>query len=109
MVAGRQALVVHRRAEVADLRIGDHLPRVPAGGQELPHELVHADRFGTCDFNRAVLRFHDRDVGQKGSDVIRSRSLLTSFFPINPLPPMTTIFMVHLSGNGVGAQWRVLS
>jgi hypothetical protein len=41
--AGREALVVHGRAEVAGARVCGHLARVAIGDQKLSDEVVHAD------------------------------------------------------------------
>jgi len=47
VIACSEALVVHGYAVVKRLWIGDYRPCVPACGQELPHEVVLTDRFGT--------------------------------------------------------------
>src|SRR5205823_10335612 len=40
VIAGGEALIVHRDAEVERLGIGDYRPYVPGCVQELPHEVV---------------------------------------------------------------------
>ena len=47
VIAGGEALIVHRNAVVERLVIGDYRPWVPGCFQELPHEVVLPNRFGT--------------------------------------------------------------
>jgi hypothetical protein len=54
IVAGREALVVHCYAEIERHGIGDNRPCVAGCVQELPHEFVLTDRFGTRQIDRAV-------------------------------------------------------
>ena len=56
VIAGGEALIVHRNAVVECLGIGDYRPCVPGCFQELPHEVVLPNRFGTGQLERAVQR-----------------------------------------------------
>src|SRR5882724_6514895 len=47
VIAGSEALIVHLYAEVERLGIGDYRPCVLSCLQELPHEVVLPNRFGT--------------------------------------------------------------
>src|SRR5713101_8133493 len=59
VIAWGEALIVHLNAEVERLGIGDYRPRVPGCVQELPHEVVLTDRFGTGQFDRTVQRLSE--------------------------------------------------
>src|SRR6266404_8511625 len=63
IVAGREALVVHCYAVIGRLGIGDYRPWVPGCVQELPHEVVLTDRFGTGQIERAVQRLSEGHIG----------------------------------------------
>src|SRR5262245_1097858 len=54
--SGDQALVVHRRAEVAGGWVGGYFARVALRGEVLADEVVHADGVGAGDFDRGVER-----------------------------------------------------
>ena len=56
VIAGNEALIVHRDAGAERLGIGDYRPCVPGCGQELPHELVLPNPFGTGQLEGAVQR-----------------------------------------------------
>src|SRR5215472_2317386 len=60
IIAGGEALIVHRIAVVERLGIGDYRPWVPGCVQESPHEVVLADRFGTGQFDGAIQRLAQR-------------------------------------------------
>src|SRR5205823_13713678 len=49
-----EALIVHVYAVVERAGVGDNLSCVPGCGQELPHEVVLPNRFGTGQIKRAV-------------------------------------------------------
>src|SRR5437868_14794309 len=73
--AGREALVVHCYAVIERLGISDYRPCVPGCVQELPHEVVLTDRFGTGQSERAVQRLSESRVGHDGGDIIRRNGL----------------------------------
>ena len=75
MIAGGEALIVHRNAVVERLGIGDYRPCVPGCVQELPHEVVLTDRFGTGQIDRAVQRLSEGHIGHDGGDIIRRNGL----------------------------------
>ena len=52
------------------MNVGDHLTLVVLRGQELPGELVERNRLGAGDLDRAVHRRADRELGQRGGDVV---------------------------------------
>src|SRR5262245_19259882 len=60
IIAGGEALIVHRIAVVERLGIGDYRPWVPGCVRESPHEVVLADRFGTGQFDGAIQRLAQR-------------------------------------------------
>src|SRR5512142_2629847 len=68
VIAWCEALIVHRNAEVERLGIGDYRPCVPGRVQELPHEVVLTDRFGTGQIDRAVQRLTEGRIGHDGGD-----------------------------------------
>src|SRR6266850_732758 len=70
-VAGREALVVHCDAVIERLGIGDYCPWVPGCLQELPHEFVLTDRFGTSQIDSAVQWLREGRIGHDSGDVIR--------------------------------------
>src|SRR5215471_7014795 len=71
VIAGGEALIVQLCAEVARVDVCGHLPRVFGCAQESPDEFVETYPFRSRQFDRAVQRFLDCDIGQRGSDVIR--------------------------------------
>src|SRR5207248_7185330 len=71
VIAWGEALIVHRDAVVESLGIGDYRPWVPGCVQELPHELVLPNRFGTGQFERAVQGLSEGHIGHDSSDVVR--------------------------------------
>src|SRR5206468_8915962 len=75
VIAWGEALIVHRNAVVERLGIGDYRPCVPGCVQELSHEVVLADRFGTGQLERAVQRLSEGHIGHDGGDVIRRDGL----------------------------------
>src|SRR5437588_2885618 len=75
VVAGGEALIVYRRTEVTCVDVCGHLPCVSICAQKSSDELVHTDRFRARQFNRAVERLLNCDVGQRGRDVVRHDGL----------------------------------
>src|SRR5215475_10969796 len=86
IVAWREALIVHRDAVVECLGIGDYRPCVPGCGQELPHEVVLPNRFGTGQLQRAVRWLREGHFGHDGTDVISRNGLHQSRWKSNRLP-----------------------
>src|SRR5436189_519117 len=86
VIAGGEALIVHRDAEVERLGIGDYRPYVPGCVQELPHEVVLSNRFGTGQIERAVQRLSEGHIGHDGGDVIRRNGLHQGRWKPNRLP-----------------------
>ena len=80
IVAWREALIVHRNAVVERLGIGGYRPCVPGCFQELPHEIVLPNRFGTGQLERAVQRLSEGHIGHDGGDVIRRNGLIVDNF-----------------------------
>src|SRR5262245_27989280 len=73
IIAGGEALIVHRIAVVERLGIGDYRPWVPGCVQESPHEVVLADRFGTGQFDGAIQRLgegHTATTAATSSDAM---------------------------------------
>src|SRR6266566_3042694 len=70
VIAGGEALIVQLCAEVTCVDVCGHRPCVSGCVQESSDECVETYRFGTRQLDRAVHRFLDGDVGQRGSDVI---------------------------------------
>src|SRR5262249_20913462 len=64
----------------------DYRPRVPGCAQELPHEVVLTDRFGTSQIDRAVERLSEGRIGHGGGDVVRRYGLHQSRWKPNRLP-----------------------
>jgi len=75
MIAWGEALIVHRDAEVERLGIGDYRPCVSGCLQELPHEVVLPNPFGTGQIERDVQRLSEGHIGHDGGDVIRRNGL----------------------------------
>jgi hypothetical protein len=71
--------------------IGHDVPRIAGRAQVAPDELVQPEPFGAAQLDGAV----DRPVaGDAASGSWPSaRSFVTSFDPIRPVPPITTIFI----------------
>src|ERR1700719_2250660 len=59
VIAWGEALIVHLNTVIERLGIGDDRPCVPGCVQELPHEVVLTDRFGTGQIHRAVQRLSE--------------------------------------------------
>src|SRR5438874_9895974 len=70
-----EALIVHVYAVVEHAGVGDNLSGVPGCVQELPHEVVLPNRFGTGQIERAVQRLSEGHIGHDGGDVIRRNGL----------------------------------
>ena len=79
-------MIVHLYAEVERLGIGDDRPRVPGCVQELSHEVVLPNRFGTGQLERAVQRLREGHIGHDGGDVIRRNGLHQNRWKPNGLP-----------------------
>src|SRR3954454_22189935 len=75
IIAGGDALIVHRIAVVERLGIGDYRSWVPGCVQESPHEVVLADRFGTRQFDGAIQRLGEGHIGHDGCHIIRLNGL----------------------------------
>src|SRR6266446_1837247 len=86
VIAWHEALVVHLYAVVERLGIGDYRPCVPTCVQELPHEVVLSNRFGTGQIDRAVQRLREGRIGHDSSDVIRDNGLNKNRWKPNRLP-----------------------
>ena len=67
MITGSKTLIVQRNTIVKRLRIGDYRPLVPGCLQELPHEVILPNRFGTRQIERAIDWLRERHVGHHGS------------------------------------------
>src|SRR5213596_1871 len=63
-----EALIVHLNAVIERLGIGDYRPCVPGCVQELPHEVVLTERFGTGQIDGAVQRLSEGRIGHDGGD-----------------------------------------
>src|SRR5207253_3731464 len=61
-----EALIVHVYAVVGRAGVGDNLSGVPGCVQELPHEFVLTDRFGTGQIDRAVQWLREGRFGHDG-------------------------------------------
>src|SRR6516165_10590628 len=70
-----EALVVHLEAVVERVGIGGYLPRVPGCVQELTHEFVLANWFGTGQLEHAVQGLGEGDIGHGSADVVRCDGL----------------------------------
>src|SRR5207249_8519867 len=66
-----EALIVHVYAVVERAGVGNNLSGVPGCVQELSHEVVLPNRFGTGQIERAVQRLSEGHIGHDGGDVIR--------------------------------------
>src|SRR5215472_14973291 len=86
IIAGGEALIVHRIAVVERLGIGDYRPWVPGCVQESPHEVVLADRFGTGQFDGAIQRLGEGHIGHDGGDIIRRNGLHNDRWKPDRLP-----------------------
>src|SRR5205085_9968572 len=86
VIAGHEALVVHCYAEIERLGIGDYCPCVPGCVQELPHEFVLTDWFGTGQIDRAVQWLREGRFGHDCGDVIRHNGLHQNRWQPNRLP-----------------------
>ena len=86
MVTGGEALVVHLDSEIECLNVCGHLPCIVICAQESSDELVHADRFGARQLDRAVQRFLNGNIGQRGSDIVRRDWLHHSGWQSNRVP-----------------------
>src|SRR4029453_1865381 len=86
VIAGSEALIVHSDAVVERLGIGDYRPGVPGCVQELPHEFVLTDRFGTSQLDRAVQGLRQGRFGHDCGDVIRHNGLHQNGWKPNRLP-----------------------
>src|SRR5438270_10606047 len=86
IVAWHEALVVHCYAVIERLGIGDYRPCVPGCVQELPHEVVLTDRFGTGQIDRAVQWLREGGFGHDGGDIIRHNGLHQNRWKPNRLP-----------------------
>src|SRR5262249_58058852 len=75
VIAWGEALIVHRDAVVERLGIVDYRPCVPGCGQELPHEVVLPNQFGTGQLDRAVHRLSEGHVGHGGGGIVRRHGL----------------------------------
>jgi hypothetical protein len=69
VIARGEALIIHRDAVVERLGIGDHRACVPGCVQELPHEVVLPNPFGTGHIERAVERLSEGHIGHDRGDV----------------------------------------
>ena len=58
----------------------------PGCVQELPHEVVLPDRFGTGNLECAVQRLREGHIGHDTSDVIRCNGLHQNLWQPNRLP-----------------------
>src|SRR5437762_11200931 len=81
-----EALIVHVYAVVERAGIANNLSRVPGGVQELSHEVVLPNRFGTGQIERAVQRLSEGHIGHDGGDVIRRNGLHQNRWKPNRLP-----------------------
>src|SRR5438034_6245472 len=70
-----EALIVHVYAVVERAGVAHNLSRVPGCVQELSHEVVLPNRFGTGQIERAVQRLSEGHIGHYGGDVIRRNGL----------------------------------
>ena len=86
MIAWGEALIVHRRAEVTCAGVRGHRPRVSVCAQKFPNEFIETDRLGNRQFDCAVQRFLDRDLGHDGGDIIRHDGLYQRWRQPNRLP-----------------------
>src|SRR5262245_35971187 len=86
VIAGGEALIVQLCAEVARVDVCGHLPRILGCAQESSDEFVETYPFRTRQFDRAVQRFLDCDIGQRGSDIIRRDGLRKGRRQPNRLP-----------------------
>src|SRR5215813_1627526 len=68
VIAGGEALIVQLCAEVARVDVCGHLPRILGCAQESSDEFVETYPFRTRQFDHAVQRFLDSNIGQRGSD-----------------------------------------
>src|SRR5213076_749386 len=66
-----EALIIQLCAEIQGVDVGDYLAWVSRCAQELAHELIHSDRFGTSDLDCTVYWLGDCHVSQGGGDVLR--------------------------------------
>ena len=69
-VTGRQRLVVELGAEVAGPDVCDHLPLVVLAAKILPGDRIEGDLLWATDLDSAVHRRADRNIGQRGCDII---------------------------------------
>src|SRR5437667_10172299 len=81
-----EALIVHVYAVVERAGVAHNLSRVPGCVQELSHEVVLPNRFGTGQIERAVQRLSEGHIGHDGGDVIRRNGLHQNRWKPNRLP-----------------------
>ena len=62
-------------AEVARVRIGDHLARVVARAEALPDQVVEAELLGTRDLDHAIHWRTEGDLCQGAGDIVRRHGL----------------------------------
>ncbi len=86
VIAGGEALIVYRCAEVACVDVCGHLPCVSVCAQESSDEFVHMYRFRARQFDGAIQRLRDCDFGQRGSNVIGHDGLHQRRWQPNRLP-----------------------
>ena len=75
-----------------------HPACVVLGGQVAAHQFVHANRLGTGDFDHAVQRLSDGDVGQGG------RNAGGAFGPSNGVAGFTGTGSAAGSGSAAAAE-----
>jgi hypothetical protein len=86
VIARGEALIIHRDAVVERLGIGDHRPCVFGCVQELPHEVVLPNPFGTGHIEGAVERLSEGHIGHDRGDVSRRNGLHQNRWKPNRLP-----------------------
>ena len=70
VLAGGQRLIVEHSAEVARVHVRHDLARVLSGPQEAPDQFVERHGLGTGDFDRAIDRRCQRDIGERRHHVV---------------------------------------
>src|SRR6266516_5094521 len=86
LIAGGEALIVYRCAEVACVDVCGHLPWVSVCAQISPDEFVHMYRFRARQLDGAIQRLRDCDFSQGVSDVIGHDGLHQRRWQPNRLP-----------------------
>ena len=75
VIAGGEALIVQRGAEVKCVGICDYLPCISVRAQKSSDEFVETYQVGTGQLDRAVQRCLDDDLDQGSRDIIRHDGL----------------------------------